>query len=292
MRSTELLDLVENIRMWRQGEQFAPHKPLLMLYAMGQFSLGREANPFVDVDRDLSQLLMEFGPKRIAVHTEYPFWRLQNDGLWEVRADAPIVARPDPRKSDLIGLRAVGSFPEWIRQIFRREPAVFNKVVRALLHGNFPETLHADILDAVGLSLDPDPFVGGQRRDPAFRRKVLRAYGQRCCVCGFDVRFRGEVAGLEAAHIKWRQAGGPDVEQNGLALCALHRKLFDLGALTVTENLRLLFSKDLAGGTQAEWVLGFHGKEMLQPQEKALLPAPQFLRWHLEHIFKSPARTL
>jgi putative restriction endonuclease len=39
--------------------------------------------------------------------------------------------------------------------------------------------------------------------------------------------------GLEAAHIKWFQAGGPDIEANGLAMCSLHHKLFDLGVFTI-----------------------------------------------------------
>lgn len=35
--------------------------------------------------------------------------------------------------------------------------------------------------------------------------------------------------GLEAAHIKWKQFGGPCEIPNGLALCAIHHKAFDKG---------------------------------------------------------------
>jgi hypothetical protein len=42
---------------------------------------------------------------------------------------------------------------------------------------------------------------------------------------------------LDAAHIRWHQAGGPDEEANGLALRVLHHKLFDLGAFTVKEGM-------------------------------------------------------
>ena len=38
---------------------------------------------------------------------------------------------------------------------------------------------------------------------------------------------------MTAAHIKWFQARGQDVVPNGLALCSLHHKIFDLGAFTV-----------------------------------------------------------
>lgn len=38
---------------------------------------------------------------------------------------------------------------------------------------------------------------------------------------------------LEAAYILWHQAGGLDDFCNGLAVCPLHHKIFDKGALTI-----------------------------------------------------------
>ena len=55
---------------------------------------------------------------------------------------------------------------------------------------------------------------------------------------------------LDAAHVRWHQAGGPAVESNGLALCVLHHKAFDLGAFTVTPSGVLLVS-DQANGSAA-----------------------------------------
>ncbi len=48
----------------------------------------------------------------------------------------------------------------------------------------------------------------------------LQAY--QSVVCGFNVRIADSLVALEAAHIKWHQAGGPDMEYNGIALCSLH----------------------------------------------------------------------
>jgi putative restriction endonuclease len=45
------------------------------------------------VGRDLTGLLKEFGPPRQSYHPEYPFWRLQNDGAWEVHAAGSLKAR-------------------------------------------------------------------------------------------------------------------------------------------------------------------------------------------------------
>lgn len=46
-------------------------------------------------------------------------------------------------------------------------------------------------------------------RDPLFRQQVLRAYNYECAICGFNMRHDNASVGLEAAHIKWKQFGGP-----------------------------------------------------------------------------------
>ena len=56
----------------------------------------------------------------------------------------------------------------------------------------------------------------------AIRAKVLLAYQYRCAVCGHDLRMGQQSIGLEAAHIKWFQANGPDEVPNGIAMCSLH----------------------------------------------------------------------
>lgn len=75
----------------------------------------------------------------------------------------------------------------------------------------------------IGLDIE---FKGKRSRDPNFRNKILRAYKYSCAVCGFNVRLGNNLVGIEAAHIKWHQAGGPDREDNGIALCSMHHKLF------------------------------------------------------------------
>lgn len=101
-------------------------------------------------------------------------------------------------------------------------------------------------------------------------------------------------AGLEAAHIHWHTAGGPDVEPNGLSLCALHHKLFDLGAFTVEPaEYRVVFSRHaISGGRGMTGVLAHHGQPLLAPQGSAFRPAPQFLEWNRVNVFKSPERVL
>jgi putative restriction endonuclease len=87
--ASEIRERFNNLTVWRRDGERAPHKPLLTIYAIARLLRGEPRMiPYADVDRDVGKLLMEFGPRRQSYHPEYPFWRLQNDGLWELsRAD-------------------------------------------------------------------------------------------------------------------------------------------------------------------------------------------------------------
>ena len=236
MQERELTELFNNITVWRRGGQRAPHKPLLALYALGRCHR-REGRliAYSDVDRDLRELLHEFGPTRHSHHPEYPFWRLQNDGIWELKGAEKVVLRKsssDAKKSELLRYDVHGGFTEEIYAQLAGDSKLLAEIARDLQEGNFPESIHEDILQAVGLDFDAQKSYQ-RKRDPSFPEKVLRAYEYQCAVCGFDVRIGNTLVGLEAAHIKWHQAGGPDTEVNGVALCSLHHKLFDRGAFTV-----------------------------------------------------------
>jgi len=118
----------------------------------------------------------------------------------------------------------------------------------------------------------------------AFRVLVTDAYQRRCAVTG-----ERTLPVLEAAHIQPYSRQGPHRISNGILLRSDLHKLFDLGYVTVTPELRLEVSPRL----KAEWENGreyyfHHGKELgFRPKEKTSLPNPAFLRWHNENIFKS-----
>ena len=152
-----VLEKLGKLRIWKRHGQSAPHKPLLLLYAIGQFSQGKEALPYSAVDPALRKLLERFGPSLKHFHTEYPFWRLQNDGLWTVTADEPLESRSsntDAKKSELIKKNAIGAFPKEVKQVLRSDPQNLQMIASTLLKNNFAETFHQDILDSVGLNLN------------------------------------------------------------------------------------------------------------------------------------------
>ena len=173
--------------------------------------------------------------------------------------------------------------------LLRGNPVLLNEAASHVLAAHFPASLHPDIVAAVGLATDA-AWVIRQRRDPRFRHRVLVAYGYRCAVCGFDVRINNLTVALEAAHIQWHQARGPDEAANGLALCAVHHKLFDFGAFAVEVSGDLLVSEHVNGGGIEDTLLRFHRRPIARPARDEQVPAPRFLAWHRREVFKEGPR--
>jgi putative restriction endonuclease len=177
-------------------------------------------------------------------------------------------------------------------------PALFAQVVRAVLDENFPATLHQDLLEAVGISLEIGelpPSVAAatkRRRDPAFREKVLVAYEYRCGVCGYDGQLLRDAVGLDAAHVRWWAADGPDELANGVALCSLHHKLLDRGAIGFTTDHTVAVSTHFIGRSAMaeDLVLSLVGRAMLPPQAGETRPHVDHIAWHAREVFRSPAR--
>ena len=241
----EWLSKVRAIQSWQSGGLRAPHKPLLLLYALGHLQrTGTPAVSFVDAADPLKDLLREFSPTGPALHPEYPFFYLQNDGLWQLDATLELAPGRSPSAGQLRSASAVGRLPSDFVRALQRDPLLFGAVVRHLLDYNFEPSLHDDICTMAGIDIEALEVstTAARTRDPAFRDAILAAYEYRCAVCGYEGHVRGQPVGLEAAHVRWWASGGPDVVENALCLCSLHHKLLDTGVLGLTEDHRLQVS--------------------------------------------------
>ena len=298
MTRKEIIQRFQNLNVWKSGDQRAVHKPLLVLYAIGKLLRGGDRFIlYTDTEEDLRNLLKEFGPWRSNYRPQDPFWRLRNDKdkVWKIPNEYKI--QESKRKSGkstgdaiIADLRryGVGGFPEPIAYKLQTEPQLAFEIVRNLLDAHFPFSYHEDILQTVGLPLR---LQMPQSRLPNFRENVLKAYNYRCAVCGFDVKLRHQPVALEASHIKWHRAGGPDTEVNGLALCSLHHKLFDHGVFTLSAKLEVLVSEYANGSVGfEEWLMKFHSKEINFPQRRTYRPHEDFTDWHVKEVFKGPYR--
>ncbi|MFD2512565.1 phosphorothioated DNA-binding restriction endonuclease [Pontibacter locisalis] len=296
MSPQDLLSHFQNINTWKSKGTRAPHKPLLILVALGEIQRGNAGFiPYTSIEPKLKDLLIDFGPYRKSYYPNFPFTKLPNDGLWQLNEPDLINTKQDYTSKFLREHNLAGKFPEYIIQQLRQDPKLLISIAEVILEQNFPDTLHQDILDAVGLDITVNRASQikkpSRKRDPLFRESILKAYEYQCAVCGFSVRLRHQLLALEAAHIMWHQAGGPDVEVNGLALCATHHKLFDMGAFTVTEEMRMLVSDEVNGVGAQEWLKQHHGKSINPPQKKAYYPNPEFTTWHVNEVFKGGYRS-
>ena len=295
MNSDQLLKKIQNLKIWQKGGKRAPHKPLLLLTALSYAQRNKERLLMVgDIEKPLTDLLIEFGPIRRNYQPEEPFKRLPNDGVWELKDNQNNVVEKGSRytKSDLKNEAIRGGFTLEIYNLIKSDKGIIGKISSILLNAHFPKTIHQDILDAIGLNIDASyqeqtTQQKKRKRDPAFRGKILEAYNYRCAICDFDVRLGNTSIALEAAHIKWHQAGGPDTENNGLALCSLHHKLLDRGALGISNKFTVIISDKVNGyaGFQ-EWLMDFEGKELSPPKKDIYIPDTDFTDWHIREVFQ------
>ncbi len=117
----------------------------------------------------------------------------------------------------------------------------------------------------------------------AFRILVTDAYNRRCAISGEKT-----LPVLEAAHIKPYALSGPHFISNALLLRSDLHKLFDSGYLTITPDLRVEVSKRIKEEYQnGKEYYKFHGNQLFNlPAREKDNPAPKFIDWHNENVYK------
>ncbi|WP_419923848.1 phosphorothioated DNA-binding restriction endonuclease [Candidatus Poriferisocius sp.] len=303
------LNRISGLNQWRQSGQRAPNKPLLLLYALGRLhNYGNSRVVFESDEIYLKKMLEDFGPPRPHGHSpEYAFSRMNRDRIWRIDTPDGIPPVVDSRRA-LVEADAVGRLPDEDEELLVARPELFSQTVQKLLRGNWPDSMHSEICERVGLELESilagdageagmaaDTAATGrqaeQKRDPDFRPQVLRAYEYQCAMCGWDARLSDSSVALEAAHIQWKAYQGPDDTRNGLCLCVLHHRLFDRGVLGISPDLRVVVSQDFNGrGMSAQLVIELANQQITPPQAPDQRPDEQYIVWHQEQVFKSPAR--
>lgn len=115
-----------------------------------------------------------------------------------------------------------------------------------------------------------------------FRNAVLSAYNGKCCITGLsDKRL------LVASHIiPWREDEFNRLNpRNGLLLSMLHDKAFDLGIITINDDMTIRVSKkDVVRDNYFKSSIEFYDGEQISLPEK-FQPHTDFLTYHRENIF-------
>ena len=157
--NAELRDLQErfsNLRIWSQRGQRAPYKPLALISAIAScLKAEPRMMPFISVDERLRDMVRLFGPHRAVVsrNGQYPFYFLQNDGVWEL--DRPHLVDlgsngRHPTRESLLQNNIHGGLLATDYSLMKEEPEVALNIAYALVDAHFAPSLHEDILSAAG----------------------------------------------------------------------------------------------------------------------------------------------
>nr|WP_192867686.1 hypothetical protein [Thaumasiovibrio occultus] len=139
-----LLEKIQSISRWRRGDERAPHKPLMLLYALSEYKKGHERlfHYAQEVDEPVKALLMQYGPARSFYNPHYPFWRLANevDPFWEIENGdkCQLSSSGDPRKKDLIEYDVKAGFDAASYQSLLSNPRLIDEIASKLIQDNFP----------------------------------------------------------------------------------------------------------------------------------------------------------
>jgi putative restriction endonuclease len=174
-------------------------------------------------------------------------------------------------------------------------PGTLAAAARLLLDLHFTPGLSPMICEQAGLDLAvlelaASTGVAVARRSvrrSGFAEEVLRAYAYQCAMCGFDGALGRNPVGIEAAHVRWHSQDGPDVVANGLALCALHHVLFDLGVLGLTVERRIRVSGLYVARSDAGRAVDrLAGQLLIVPRPGQPVVELDHISWHGRQVFK------
>jgi len=296
----ELLDALARLRQARVGDVRVPHKPLLLLWLFGRFAAtGSSLATYAEAEEPVSRLINEFGPpvknpSAARSRAAMPFVHMERD-LWDLRdGRGREIGLVPERRGWLIDHEAVGRLRPEVEQLLS-SPGTLAAAARLLLDRHFTLVLAnlicAEVdLDLADLNAAAPPETTWTRRRArrsGFAEEVLRAYAYQCAMCGFDGALGRTPVGIEAAHVRWHSQDGPDDVANGLALCALHHVLLDLGVLGLTADRRICVSGLYVARSDAgKAVDALAGQSLLaaRPGQPAVDIA--YVSWHSVQVFK------
>lgn len=199
------------------------------------------------------------------------------------------LATLDPAHKDRIkGLR-IAKVEREVWAEFHANPGAFMRETEGLLRVR-------QGAEAEGFDLEPDiadlpqgevrrRLVNTRAHQGLFRKMVLSAYDNRCCMTGIAA---AEL--LNASHIvPWRENPNERTNpRNGLCLNALHDRAFDRGLISVSPDFVVHISaklRDMAESSdKARFITETEGKPITLPTR--FTPDKDFLTHHYRNIFQ------
>jgi putative restriction endonuclease len=274
------------------GGKPALKKPLCLLLLISKFenqAIKENKIRFTDIESELGELIISFGgrPNKSGPRPGQPYQYLNSSIFWTIHLPKGI-EMTHKRDLSIKILRDQETYVKLDEAIFEMlfKSREFRAVAAEfILKKWWPETIQEEILSTLSLPTYM-PISTKPQRNKEFAEKVLSNFRYRCAICGFNATFNKHHFGLDGAHIKWFSQNGPDIVNNGLALCKIHHWAFDKGAISIEPNtLKIEVSPLFIGrdDQSIEIIESFRGREIFPFKEET--PDERYLGWHREYIF-------
>ena len=204
----------------------------------------------------------------------------------------------DPNHPDNLALRRAMLEHQPLIYLVAVDPGFYDAVVPVYVAHDDPATLQftltADQLAMAFASATADPARTALRREyttrtvlqrlhqQQFRRMVLAAYRDRCCICRLH-----HVELLDAAHIlPDHHPHGEPVVPNGLGLCKIHHSAFDANIIGIDPAARVHVREDILiekdGPMLRCGLQEVAGTRLVLPHKLDLRPDPECLAERFE----------
>ena len=289
----EFLDQIRSMKVHASSRLGAAlKKPLLLLLLVSRIENDRvEENRFQfdDIEKKLDLLIREHGgrPTPSGSRPEQPFYHLRSSPFWVLKTPREYAPGTTALISDLRRPESYGAFQPKVFRLLRSSSEVRARVVDSILNEWWPETLHGDIREDLGL--DRLDIRRRAQRDRQFTIDVMENFRYSCAFCGFHAVLNRVATGIDAAHVHWHSLHGPDDVENGIALCKLHHWAFDKGILGIDDESRICiagaFSAQQDGGLPLESLV--NRSFAVQPRNRPI--AKRFLDWHRNNVYLGAA---
>lgn len=207
------------------------------------------------------------------------------------------LSRQDPKHKDRVkglanpGKNAIEIYNEfvsnWDEMLYESEVLLAKyqnkKVEEIALEKQDIEYIERDVLNGKE-GIDVARLVKTRVNQSLFRKVVLNNYSNSCSICNLNINSL-----LIASHIiKWSSNESNRLNpENGLCLCSIHDKAFELGYLGVRSDYKVLISPSLNQIEEKETFQAFfkrHENHLIKLPDK-FYPNPEFLEQHFKSTF-------
>lgn len=80
--NNEIFEKFKSVRVYKENDKFSVHKPILLLYALSQFSDSQDRMlRFIDINNMFKKCFLTFHFEGKSENSHYPFGKLENDEI-------------------------------------------------------------------------------------------------------------------------------------------------------------------------------------------------------------------